>query len=232
MFELTILLSAFAAVFGMFHLNRLPRHHHPIFNSERFTGVLGRQVLRLGRVDRSRSGASRRRRKLLEGVPRDAHRARLRRRRGRRRPRRARTSAHDEGSALMKRVSQRFVLVARSRCARAAAAGRPRRRRPVVGIRNMYDQPRYDMQEESSFFTDHRTMRPLVEGVISQRGGDRSAHRAGSPRGRDRATCSTIPHEVVSARAAACKRSSSAARPATASTARPATTAPATATAS
>jgi hypothetical protein len=36
MFELTILLSAFATVFGMFQLNRLPRHHHPIFNSERF----------------------------------------------------------------------------------------------------------------------------------------------------------------------------------------------------
>lgn len=36
MFELTILFSAFATVFGMFHLNRLPRHHHPIFNSERF----------------------------------------------------------------------------------------------------------------------------------------------------------------------------------------------------
>jgi hypothetical protein len=36
MFEVTILLSAFATVFGMFHLNRLPRHHHPIFNSERF----------------------------------------------------------------------------------------------------------------------------------------------------------------------------------------------------
>ena len=38
MFELTILFSAFATVFGMFHLNRLPRHHHPIFNSERFKG--------------------------------------------------------------------------------------------------------------------------------------------------------------------------------------------------
>ena len=38
MFELTILLSAFATVFGMFHLNKLPRHHHPVFNSERFAG--------------------------------------------------------------------------------------------------------------------------------------------------------------------------------------------------
>jgi hypothetical protein len=36
MFELTILLSAFGTVIGMFHLNRLPRHHHPVFNSERF----------------------------------------------------------------------------------------------------------------------------------------------------------------------------------------------------
>jgi len=36
MFELTILLSAFGAVLGMLHLNRLPRHHHPVFESERF----------------------------------------------------------------------------------------------------------------------------------------------------------------------------------------------------
>lgn len=36
MFELTILFTAFATVFGMFHLNRLPRHHHPVFYSDRF----------------------------------------------------------------------------------------------------------------------------------------------------------------------------------------------------
>jgi hypothetical protein len=36
MFELTILLSAFGALLGMLHLNRLPRHHHPVFESERF----------------------------------------------------------------------------------------------------------------------------------------------------------------------------------------------------
>ena len=33
---------------------------------------------------------------------------------------------------------------------------------PIVGIRNMYDQPRYDVQEESEFFPDHRTMRPTI----------------------------------------------------------------------
>ena len=35
-FELTILLSAFGAFFGMWGLNLLPRFHHPVFLSERF----------------------------------------------------------------------------------------------------------------------------------------------------------------------------------------------------
>jgi len=37
-FELTVLLSAFGAVFGMFGLNGLPRLNHPIFN---YSGVAG-----------------------------------------------------------------------------------------------------------------------------------------------------------------------------------------------
>ena len=36
LFELTILFSAFGAVVGMLHLNRLPRHEHPVFASDRF----------------------------------------------------------------------------------------------------------------------------------------------------------------------------------------------------
>ena len=36
MFELTVLLSAFGAVFGMFFLNGLPQLHNPLFNVERF----------------------------------------------------------------------------------------------------------------------------------------------------------------------------------------------------
>jgi hypothetical protein len=35
-FELTILFSAFGAVFGMFGLNKIPRHNHPVFVSDRF----------------------------------------------------------------------------------------------------------------------------------------------------------------------------------------------------
>lgn len=38
-FELTILFSAFAAVFGMLAMNMLPRFNHPVFNSQRFTRV-------------------------------------------------------------------------------------------------------------------------------------------------------------------------------------------------
>ncbi len=39
---------------------------------------------------------------------------------------------------------------------------------PVVGIRNMYNQPRYDTQERQPFFADHRSMRPQVEGTVSR----------------------------------------------------------------
>jgi mono/diheme cytochrome c family protein len=37
---------------------------------------------------------------------------------------------------------------------------------PVVGIRNMYNQPRYDTQERQPFFADQRSMRPGVEGAV------------------------------------------------------------------
>jgi cytochrome c5 len=46
--------------------------------------------------------------------------------------------------------------------------GQTSKESPVFGIRNMFDQPKYDIQEESAFFPDHRAMRPLVEGVVSR----------------------------------------------------------------
>ena len=49
----------------------------------------------------------------------------------------------------------------------AGCRGTTSREAPIYGIRNMYDQPKYDVQEESNFFPDHRTMRPLVEGVVA-----------------------------------------------------------------
>ncbi len=38
-FELTILLSAFGAVFGMFFLNNMPKHYNTLFNSDKFARV-------------------------------------------------------------------------------------------------------------------------------------------------------------------------------------------------
>jgi mono/diheme cytochrome c family protein len=45
-----------------------------------------------------------------------------------------------------------------------AESGEP----PVVGIRNMYNQPRYDVQERQPFFADQRSMRPQVQGTVSR----------------------------------------------------------------
>jgi hypothetical protein len=38
-YELTILLGAFGALFGMLFLNRLPRLHHPLLKHRRFSSV-------------------------------------------------------------------------------------------------------------------------------------------------------------------------------------------------
>ena len=38
-FALFVLFGTFGAVFGMFHINRLPTLHHPLFNSEQFKKV-------------------------------------------------------------------------------------------------------------------------------------------------------------------------------------------------
>ena len=39
MFELTVLLAAFAAVLGMFYLNRMPTYYHAFFNFSRAGGA-------------------------------------------------------------------------------------------------------------------------------------------------------------------------------------------------
>ncbi|MEC8719866.1 MAG: DUF3341 domain-containing protein, partial [Verrucomicrobiota bacterium] len=38
-YEMTILLSAFGAIFGMLFLNRLPKLHHPLLKNRRFKGA-------------------------------------------------------------------------------------------------------------------------------------------------------------------------------------------------
>lgn len=63
--------------------------------------------------------------------------------------------------------SHKLLLAAVSLGTLTACRGQTSKETPIFGIRNMYDQPRYDVQEESAFFADHRTMRPLVDGVVA-----------------------------------------------------------------
>src|SRR5438874_780208 len=50
--------------------------------------------------------------------------------------------------------------------AAAGCRGQTSKEPPIVPLRNMFDQDRYDPQAESAFFTDMRTMRDPVEGTI------------------------------------------------------------------
>ncbi|MAR57356.1 MAG: hypothetical protein CMM93_09250 [Rickettsiales bacterium] len=49
-----------------------------------------------------------------------------------------------------------------------ACTGQRSEEPPIVPIRGMYNQPRYDAQEKSAFFQDHRNMRPPVEGAVAR----------------------------------------------------------------
>lgn len=50
----------------------------------------------------------------------------------------------------------------------SACRGQTSEKPPIVPIRNMHDQPRYDPQELSRFFADKRTMRPPPEGTLAR----------------------------------------------------------------
>jgi mono/diheme cytochrome c family protein len=49
-----------------------------------------------------------------------------------------------------------------------ACRGAPTEDAPIVPIRNMYDQPRLDVQQASTFFGDGRAMRSLVAGTVAR----------------------------------------------------------------
>jgi mono/diheme cytochrome c family protein len=67
---------------------------------------------------------------------------------------------------------------------------------PVVFIRNMYDQPKYEIQSWSDYFDDHRTMRLPVEGVVAREA--EIDPRIAAGRAEDDSTwVLTIPQEVV-----------------------------------
>ncbi len=50
----------------------------------------------------------------------------------------------------------------------AGCRGQTSKEAPVAILRNMYQQPRYNPQSYSAYFSDHRTMRPPVAGTVAR----------------------------------------------------------------
>jgi mono/diheme cytochrome c family protein len=69
---------------------------------------------------------------------------------------------------------------------------------PVVGIRNMYNQPRYDTQERQPFFADQRSMRPQVAGTVSREMTKGFAHATGLS-AQSKAYIDEVPRVIIAA---------------------------------
>ena len=210
--------SAFGAVFGMFGLNRLPRHHHPIFNSRALQGVLERQVLHL---DRGRGPRVRRRARRARSSSR-CTRSHVELVEERRHERCRRSSCCARRAALAGCAALLCCARARSGCrgqtsARAADRAAAQHVRPAplqpAGGEPVLRRPPHDAHAGRG------------HGRRASASSTRRSARAGSPT--TRGYVLDDPGAVVHRRLGGAERCSSAARSATASTARPATTAPA-----
>ena len=71
-------------------------------------------------------------------------------------------------SATQTNVLAAVFLASGLACGLTGCRGQTTKETPVTFIRNMYDQPKYEIQGYSDFFADHRTMRVPVEGVVSR----------------------------------------------------------------
>ena len=67
---------------------------------------------------------------------------------------------------------------------------------PIVPIRNMYNQPKYEIQEESTYYSDHRSMRPPVEGAVAREADlDPETHLGRLPD--DSGYVLTVPRQII-----------------------------------
>lgn len=155
MFELTILLAAFGAFFGMWALNKLPEFHHPVFTSERFKRATNdRFFIHIAANDpvfeKEKTRALLEKAKAVavedifdEGDPRVP-------------------SMLKYGIALA--ITLTLIPAAVAYRARHMTSPEPR----VHVFFNMDNQPIYKTQKASPFFADGRTMRKPVEGTVAR----------------------------------------------------------------
>lgn len=77
---------------------------------------------------------------------------------------------------MTRRIS---ILALLGASALAGCVGDTSKEPPIVPIRNMYNQPRYDSQSKAPFFADGRTMRPQVEGTVAYEADAEFSHATG-----------------------------------------------------
>jgi mono/diheme cytochrome c family protein len=68
----------------------------------------------------------------------------------------------------LRRRALRAALATASILALGACRGQTSTEPPIIPFRGMHEMPRYDVQSESRYFEDGRTMRPPVEGTIAR----------------------------------------------------------------
>lgn len=155
-FELTVLLASLAAFFGMFVLNRLPEHHHPLFDLARF-----RRATDDGFFLAIEAGDERfdvvRTRALLESL--SSHPVEV-------------CHASIESAALPGWLKTSLagvtVLALVPLAVFAARRGATTDQLPVHLVNDMDFQPKYRAQSANAFFADGRAMRPDAAGTVAR----------------------------------------------------------------
>lgn len=61
-----------------------------------------------------------------------------------------------------------FLMLALASLVAVGCRGQTSEQAPIVSIRNMYEQPRYDSQSFSPYFQDGRSMRPPVPNTVAR----------------------------------------------------------------
>lgn len=155
-FEFTVLLSAFAAFFGMLVLNRLPQHHHALFDVARFKRATDDGFFLAVEAGDARFDVVRTR-QLLQSL---THHPVIE------------SYESNEGQALPKWVKTTLLAAASIGVLPLALIGLRRGDETLLPaihvVPDMDFQPRYRAQAPNPFFADRRSMRPNVVGAVAR----------------------------------------------------------------
>lgn len=154
-FEVTVLLSAFAAFFGMFILNKLPQHHHALFEHPRFRRATDDGFFLAIEAGDARFDSARTR-TLLQSLTSHpvvaCHGAR----------------GGDHAPSWMRAGGVALALLTLIPLAAAVAARSGDTTKPAFHIVNDMDsQARFRAQVANPIFADGRAMRPDPTGTVS-----------------------------------------------------------------